>query len=230
MGAGLSAHRESQHDSQCLAFSSSSEITDVLLATEGIIDTPDDYQSLAFCDGEDTNTVAVTLKPSRRKQISQILDRRGFISQTSCGLCGKEIVKDLDCDRKDLFKWLRRLDELNLIELHSKEKIKLLVSRTPRWTRNGPLSKRYGAALIQHFYADDFNQPHFLHEFHTGTLSEESEHIMARRVQNLVEEFFSLSELDRNLDSSKTRGYWFVTAMRPWDPLGVIQKLKESRN
>ena len=63
--------------------------------TEGIIDTPDDYQSLAFCDGEDTNTVAVTLVPSRREQISQILDRRGFISQTSCGLCGKEIVKDL---------------------------------------------------------------------------------------------------------------------------------------
>jgi len=63
--------------------------------TEGIIDTPDDYKSLAFCDGEDTNTVAVTLVPSRRAQISQILDRRGFISQTSCGLCGKEIVKDL---------------------------------------------------------------------------------------------------------------------------------------
>jgi len=63
--------------------------------TEGIIDTPDDYKSLAFCDGEDTNTVAVTLVPSRRKEISQILDRRGFISQTSCGLCGKEIVKDL---------------------------------------------------------------------------------------------------------------------------------------
>ena len=63
--------------------------------TEGIIDTPDDYISLAFCDGEDTNTVAVSLVPSRREKISQILDRRGFISQTSCGLCGKEIVKDL---------------------------------------------------------------------------------------------------------------------------------------
>ena len=63
--------------------------------TEGIIDTQDDYTSMAFCDGEDSNVVAVTLKPSRRDKISQILDRRGFISQTSCGLCGKEIVKDL---------------------------------------------------------------------------------------------------------------------------------------
>ncbi len=63
--------------------------------TEGIIDTPKDYSSIAFCDGEDTNVIAVTLKPSRRNKISEILDRRGFISQSSCGLCGKEIVKDL---------------------------------------------------------------------------------------------------------------------------------------
>jgi len=63
--------------------------------TEGIVDTPADFQSLAFCDGDDTNTVAVTLVPSRRALISEILDRRGYISQTSCGLCGKEIVEDL---------------------------------------------------------------------------------------------------------------------------------------
>jgi FdhD protein len=63
--------------------------------TEGIIDTTEDYTSLAFCDGEDTNVIAVTLTASRRHKISEILDRRGFISQSSCGLCGKEIIKDL---------------------------------------------------------------------------------------------------------------------------------------
>jgi FdhD protein len=39
--------------------------------------------------------ITVTLRSSRREKIPEILDRRGFISQTSCGLCGKEIVKDL---------------------------------------------------------------------------------------------------------------------------------------
>jgi FdhD protein len=63
--------------------------------TEGIIDSADDYISLAFCDGEDTNVIAVTLKPDRRDKIAKILDRRGFISQSSCGLCGKEIIEDL---------------------------------------------------------------------------------------------------------------------------------------
>jgi FdhD protein len=39
--------------------------------------------------------VTVTLKESRREKITSHLERRGFISQTSCGLCGKEIVEDL---------------------------------------------------------------------------------------------------------------------------------------
>jgi FdhD protein len=63
--------------------------------TEGIIDTPDDLTSIGFCEDDDTNVVTITLTPSRRGQITEILDRRGFISQTSCGLCGKELVKDL---------------------------------------------------------------------------------------------------------------------------------------
>ena len=63
--------------------------------TEGIIDTPDDLTSIGFCEDDDSNMVTVTLTPSQRDKISGILERRGFVSQTSCGLCGKELVEDL---------------------------------------------------------------------------------------------------------------------------------------
>ncbi|MBI9082091.1 MAG: formate dehydrogenase accessory sulfurtransferase FdhD [Desulfobacterales bacterium] len=62
---------------------------------EGLADRPEDITAIAFCDGDDTNVVTVTLAPKRRKAIAGILDRREFVSQTSCGLCGKEIVADL---------------------------------------------------------------------------------------------------------------------------------------
>jgi FdhD protein len=62
---------------------------------EGIIDSPADYASIATCDAESANVVTVTLNPSRRKTIGGILDRRSYVSQTSCGLCGKELVQDL---------------------------------------------------------------------------------------------------------------------------------------
>jgi FdhD protein len=63
--------------------------------TEGIADRPADIASMGFCDGEDSNVVAVTLRENRRRDIASILDRRGFISQTSCGICGKEVLEDL---------------------------------------------------------------------------------------------------------------------------------------
>ena len=92
--------------------------------TEGIIDTRDDLTSIGFCEDDDSNVVAVTLTPSRRGQITEILDRRGFISQTSCGLCGKELVKDLyqiiqplkDTHPIDIHKALTRLEALPNIQ------------------------------------------------------------------------------------------------------------------
>jgi len=63
---------------------------------EGIVDTPDDFNELTLCDGTGSNVVTVTLSPHRRHQIINVLERRAFISQTSCGICGKEIVDDLN--------------------------------------------------------------------------------------------------------------------------------------
>lgn len=62
---------------------------------EGIVDSPDDFLTLGYCKDLDPNVIDVRLKPERRKKISDLLERRGFVSQTSCGICGKEMVKDL---------------------------------------------------------------------------------------------------------------------------------------
>ncbi len=63
---------------------------------EGIVDTLDDFNELGLCDESDRNVVTVTLSHNRRHQIINVLERRAFISQTSCGVCGKEIVDDLN--------------------------------------------------------------------------------------------------------------------------------------
>ena len=111
--------------------------------TEGIIDRPDDYISLAFCDGADTNVIAVTLAPSRRDQISEILDRRGFISQTSCGLCGKEIIQDL-------FQKIQPLQDNVHLDIHQ------ALACLEMITRHQPLRQRTRAAHAAVLYDADF--------------------------------------------------------------------------
>lgn len=62
---------------------------------EGIIDSVADASAIALCEGETANVVTVTLSAERRAAVGNVLDRRNYISQTSCGICGKELVEDL---------------------------------------------------------------------------------------------------------------------------------------
>jgi FdhD protein len=62
---------------------------------EGILDSPDDIDIVGYYECLDPNVIDIWLKPERRKKIADILRRRSFISQTSCGICGKQLIEDI---------------------------------------------------------------------------------------------------------------------------------------
>ena len=62
---------------------------------EGLVDAPQDIAAIGVCEDGQANVVTVTLSAGRRARVSGQLERRGYISQTSCGICGREIVQDL---------------------------------------------------------------------------------------------------------------------------------------
>jgi FdhD protein len=62
---------------------------------EGIVDSPDDFMTIGYCKDLDPNVIDIRLQPERRGKVRNLLERRGFVSQTSCGICGKEMIKDL---------------------------------------------------------------------------------------------------------------------------------------
>ena len=62
---------------------------------EGIIDDYTDFNTVGFCADMDPNVVEVTLRPERLEKISSLLDRKGFVSQTSCGICGKGFIDEI---------------------------------------------------------------------------------------------------------------------------------------
>jgi len=62
---------------------------------EGIVDSPKDINNIAFCDGEESNVVTVTLTQKHHAKINSHLNRKAYLSQTSCGICGKELVEDI---------------------------------------------------------------------------------------------------------------------------------------
>lgn len=61
---------------------------------EGLVDSLDDFGDIAYCE-DDVNVVTVTVTPEQKERIQTLLLRRGYISQTSCGICGKELIEDM---------------------------------------------------------------------------------------------------------------------------------------
>lgn len=70
--------------------------------SEGLVESPEDFASIGFCSDIDENSVTVTLNEGRKKLVSAQLARGGFLSQTSCGICGREMIEDLTNNLKIL--------------------------------------------------------------------------------------------------------------------------------
>jgi FdhD protein len=62
---------------------------------EGIIDSVDDFKTVGWDENLDPNIVDIWLTEERKKKIPNILKRKSYISQTSCGICGKGMIEDL---------------------------------------------------------------------------------------------------------------------------------------
>lgn len=62
---------------------------------EGLVDGPGDIVTIGFCAEAGTNVATVTLTEARRQKVAELLERKGFVSQTSCGICGKAVVADI---------------------------------------------------------------------------------------------------------------------------------------
>jgi FdhD protein len=63
--------------------------------SEGLVGHPQDFTTIGYCTEDGVNVVTATLQPQRREKVKALLDRRGFVSQTSCGICGKELIQDI---------------------------------------------------------------------------------------------------------------------------------------
>ncbi len=92
---------------------------------EGLVDHPDDFATIGFCTEEDVNVVTATLTRERSDRVASLLERRGFVSQTSCGICGKELVRDLRQMLKPAEKEMavtaeKLMDSVNLLNTHQK--------------------------------------------------------------------------------------------------------------
>ncbi len=63
---------------------------------EGIIDSMEDVETIGYDNDLEPNVIDIWLTPDRRDKTRHLLKRQSYVSQTSCGICGKKMIEDLN--------------------------------------------------------------------------------------------------------------------------------------
>jgi transcriptional regulator with XRE-family HTH domain len=131
-------------------------------------------------------------------------------------------------DQHELVRLLARLDRLKLIELLPHNRIKLLISPSFTWRRNGPIERFFIERLRDEFLRSAFNKPNDILSTVSGMLSEKSMRKLADSTRKLIAEFQQLNRDDHLLPVAQRKSVSFIVAMRPWQT-SVFEKFRRVR-
>jgi hypothetical protein len=134
----------------------------------------------------------------------------------SAGVNKKSIFENYNFSVTEYKRFLLRLDKLDLIELHAKDRFQLKFDKNVSWIPGGPLEKKYKEAIIKEFLNSPFNGTLERIRMLNGRLSPSSIQVLSRQLQKFVEKFEELSALDAEESKQKTKAVSAVIAYRPW--------------
>lgn len=134
-----------------------------------------------------------------------------------------DIVKESSLSEPQIIRLLARLDQLKLIELLPNNRIKLLISPSFTWRRNGPIQRFFVERLRDEFLAGPFNHAHDVRKTVSGMLSEKSMVKLVESTNKLINEFQTLNREDVHLPVAQRISVSMILAMRPWQP-SVFEK------
>lgn len=135
----------------------------------------------------------------------------------------KQIAHKYGLTEKLNFKYLKKLDELSLIELHGENKVKLLHSKSIKWREEGPLKKLFINNAKFEFLNSEFSKESEQFKFSILPLSEESSSKFKMELNDLYKKYERSSQLEQKI-KLKTRSVGVLIALRKWN-FSVLEKL-----
>ncbi|MDH3646938.1 MAG: helix-turn-helix transcriptional regulator [Gammaproteobacteria bacterium] len=164
--------------------------------------------------GEDEDTTRLDL--DQEKALAGNTTMLTYFYLLLTGWKPARIARKLELDGPHNTQVLARLDRLRLIELHPKNRVRLMTNRRIAWRADGPIRKLYEQEVKQDFVRSKFTGRDDALTFETAELSEAAISVLTRRLARLEREFDDLADLDMNLPPEQKRNVGLMLAMRPW--------------
>jgi DNA-binding Xre family transcriptional regulator len=142
-----------------------------------------------------------------------------FNRLTVADICRMYTLSEAECVSK-----LLRLDQLKIIELLPRNRVKTLISPNFKWLDNGPIQRFFQEKIGHEFFSTSFRQEGECLLVLNGTLSALSAAEFQRRLERIAKEFNELNDQDAGLPVTERKGITLVLAMRNW-AYGLFQHM-----
>ena len=137
------------------------------------------------------------------------------------------IAGEHDLDELQQTRILTRLDQLKLLDLYPKNRVRLRTSRRIVWRADGAIRKQYEQQVKEQFMRYRFRETDELFWLDTSELSDASLKVLVRKLEKLSQEFDELAELDLNVPRKKKRSIGLMLALRPWTYWQLLEQTSQ---
>lgn len=137
------------------------------------------------------------------------------------------IVAEYTLSDTDCFRLLRRLEQMELIDLLPGNRVRLKVSRALAWRSDGPIRRFFEQSIRREFMHSDFSEPGQRFVFLAGMLTDESIIQLDRRLDALATTFNDLLREDGTARIEQRHGYSMLLAVRNWQ-FSLFENMKRN--
>lgn len=141
-----------------------------------------------------------------------------------------DITNRYEFSDTQVIRYLAHLDRLRIIELQPENRIKLLIAPNFKWLDNGPIMQLFRAKIETEYFRTTFTKDSEKLLVLNGMLSDASNALFQRKMQQLAKDFDTLSKDDSSLPIGERKGSTVLIAIRDWDYERLFGRQRKDRN
>ena len=127
-----------------------------------------------------------------------------------------EILERYDISRADAFRYLRRLDQMKIVEVLPGDRVRLLIANSFAWRRHGAVERFFNERVQTDFFRHDFAADGAIRIAKNGMLSVKAQVQLREKLKAIGELFDDTTWEERKMPASERHGTTMVLAMRQW--------------
>ena len=162
-------------------------------------------------------TAISALSLAQEKEIANDLNLLMITVYVLNGWKLEDIISRHDFTEAQCIKYLAHLDRIHIIELLPGNRIKLLVSPNFKWRNDGPIMQLFCSKIENEFFRTRFSKDTEKLVVLNGMLSEASNALFQRKMDQLAKDFDTLSKDDASLPIGERKGYTLLQGIRGWN-------------